>query len=125
MLLLKVSFSRERVAQASSVQRIWAILGHPSILGYPIIPEMVYLQQFLRKREDTLYAGSGGLYASTDDGDTWHHVPTFQKRVSVSGVVIIGDRIYISMYEDGVWYSDDDGDSWHPDERWVGKHLNS
>ena len=34
--------------------------------------------------------------------------------MAVSGVVIIGDRIYISTSEDGIWYSDDDGDSWIP-----------
>lgn len=66
------------------------------------------------QKGDTLYAGSGELYASTDGGDTWHHVPTLQKRVSVSGVVMIGDRIYIGTLGDGVWYSDDDGESWIP-----------
>ena len=66
------------------------------------------------QKGDTLYAGSGELYASTDGGDTWRHVPTLQKRVSVSSVVIIGDRIYIGTLEDGVWYSDDDGESWIP-----------
>ncbi|RKU15474.1 hypothetical protein C6500_20025 [Candidatus Poribacteria bacterium] len=66
------------------------------------------------QKGDTLYAGSGELYASTDGGDAWHHVPILQKRVSVSGVVIIGDRIYIGTLEDGVWYSDDDGESWIP-----------
>ena len=66
------------------------------------------------QKGDTLYAGSGGLYASTDGGDTWHHVPMFQKRVSVSGVVIIGARIYIGTLGAGVWYSDDDGESWIP-----------
>ncbi len=73
------------------------------------------------KKGNTLYAGSGGLYTSTDNGDTWHHVPTLQTRLSVNGVVIIGDRIYISTYEDGIWYSDDDGDSWIPANDGLGR----
>ena len=66
------------------------------------------------QKGNTLYAGSGGLYASTDSGDTWHHIPTLQTRLVINGIVVIGDRIYISTYEAGVWYSDDDGDSWIP-----------
>ena len=67
---------------------------------------------YAQKRK-MLYAGSGELYASADGGDTWHHVPTLQKRVSVSGIVTIGARVYISTFGDGVWYSDD-ADSWLP-----------
>lgn len=67
---------------------------------------------YAQKRK-MLYAGSGELYASVNSGDTWHHVPTFQKRMSVSGIVTIGARVYISTFGDGVWYSDD-GDSWMP-----------
>lgn len=67
---------------------------------------------YAQKRK-MLYAGSGELYASADGGDTWHHVPTLQKRVSVSGIVTIGARVYIGTFGDGVWYSDD-GDSWMP-----------
>ena len=67
---------------------------------------------YAQKRK-MLYAGSGELYTSADGGDTWHHVSTLQKRVSVSGIVTIGARVYISTFGDGVWYSDD-GDSWMP-----------
>ena len=83
--------------------------GLPFELGEGYLSASVFAQ-----KGGTLYAGSGGLYASTDGGDTWDHVPTLQTRVSVSGILIISDRIYISTYEDGVWYSDDDGDSWIP-----------
>ena len=86
----------------------------PANTGLPDHPGDGIFAAVFAQKGGTLYAGSGELYASTDDGDTWHHVPILRKRVSVSGVVIIGARIYISMYEDGVWYSDDDGDSWHP-----------
>ena len=66
----------------------------------------------LAHKRNMLYAGtSSGLYASANGGDTWHHVPTLQKRVSVSGVVTIGARVYIGTFEKGVWYSDD-GDTW-------------
>ena len=86
----------------------------PANTGLPDHPGDGIFAAVFAQKGGTLYAGSGGLYASTDDGDTWHHVPILRKRVSVSGVVIIGDRLYISIYEDGVWYSDDDGNSWIP-----------
>ena len=72
----------------------------------------LYAAVYAQKR-NMLYAGSGELYASADGGDTWHHVPTLQKRVSVTGIVTIGARVYIGTFGDGVWYSDD-GDSWMP-----------
>lgn len=65
------------------------------------------------QKGDTFYAGTrNALYASTDGGNTWHHVPNFRNPESISGVVIIGDRIYVGTLNTGVWYSDDDGDSW-------------
>jgi photosystem II stability/assembly factor-like uncharacterized protein len=58
-----------------------------------------------------IYAGTrNGLYISTDGGDTWHLVPSFEKYI-VSGIVIIADRLYISTLKRGVWYSDD-GAAW-------------
>ena len=66
------------------------------------------------QKGDTLYAGTrDGLYASTDGGNTWHHVSTFQSYESISGLVVIADRIYVGTLNRGVWYSDD-GDSWIP-----------
>ena len=65
------------------------------------------------QKGDTFYAGTrNALHASTDGGNTWHHVPNFRNPESISGVVIIGDRIYVGTLNTGVWYSDDDGDSW-------------
>ena len=72
----------------------------------------LYAEAYAQKRK-MLYAGSGELYASTDGGDTWHHVPTLPKRVSVNSIVTIGARVYIGTFGEGVWYSDD-GDSWMP-----------
>lgn len=72
----------------------------------------LYAGVYAQKRK-MLYAGSGELYASADGGDTWYHVPTLQKRVSVSSIVAIGARVYIGTFGDGVWYSDN-GDSWMP-----------
>ena len=61
----------------------------------------------------TFYAGTRRtLYASTDGGNTWHHVSNFRKHESISGIVVIGDRIYVGTLNTGVWYSDDDGNSW-------------
>ncbi|MCG9131311.1 hypothetical protein J5I95_06465 [Candidatus Poribacteria bacterium] len=65
------------------------------------------------QKGDTFYAGTRRtLYASTDGGNTWHPVSNFQEHESISGIVIIGDRIYVGTLNTGVWYSDDDGDSW-------------
>ena len=73
----------------------------------------LYAAVFAQKR-NMLYVGTtDGLYASTDGGDKWHHVPTLETYVSVSGIVTIGARVYIGTLGDGVWYSDD-GDSWTP-----------
>ncbi|MDE0682885.1 MAG: hypothetical protein OXI63_08230 [Candidatus Poribacteria bacterium] len=67
----------------------------------------------LVQKGDTLYAGTRRtLYASTDGGNTWHHVLNFRKHESISGIVVIEDRIYVGTLNTGVWYSDDDGDSW-------------
>lgn len=82
--------------------------------GLPYEPGEGFHGAVFAQKGNTLYAGSGGLYGSTDSGNTWYHIPTLQTRLVINGVVVIGDRIYISTYEDGVWYSDDDGDSWIP-----------
>ena len=85
----------------------------PANIGLPDEPgEGLSALAFAQKR-NMLYAASGELYASTDNGDTWYYVPTLPKFVSISGIVSIGARVYIGTLEDGVWYSDD-GDSWMP-----------
>lgn len=70
------------------------------------------------EKEGTIYASiSGELYKSTDFGKSWHYVSTDPQDGTISGIVIIGNRIYISTYHsgmtshEGVWYSDD-GESW-------------
>ena len=64
------------------------------------------------QKGDTFYAGTRRtLYASTDGGNTWHHVSTFREYESISGLVVIEDRIYVGTLNTGVWYSDD-GDAW-------------
>ena len=74
--------------------------------GFTGVPALV-------RKGDTLYAGTRRtLYASTDEGNTWHRVSNFQEHESISGIVVIGDRIYVGTLNTGVWYSDDDGDSW-------------
>ena len=65
------------------------------------------------QKGDTFYAGTrDALHASTDGGNTWHPVPNFRNPESISGIVVIGDRIYVGTLNTGVWYSDDDGNSW-------------
>ena len=67
----------------------------------------------LVQKGDTFYTGTRRtLYASTDGGNTWHPVSSFQAHESISGIVVIGNRIYVGTLNTGVWYSDDDGNSW-------------
>ena len=67
----------------------------------------------LVQKGDTFYAGTRRtLYASTDGGNTWQHVSNFRKRESISGIEVIGERIYVGTLNTVVWYSDDDGVSW-------------
>ena len=81
-------------------------------LAYEPGEGFVHVEVFAQKGE-TLYVGTqNGLYASTDGGNRWHPVSNFRKRESISGIVVIGDRIYVGTLNTGVWYSDDDGGSW-------------
>jgi len=73
----------------------------------------------------TIYAGhsSGGLWRSTDDGDSWEHLRdgsigavVYRKRQNVLGDM---DRLIIatgtnSMPGDGIWYSTARGQIWTP-----------
>ncbi len=82
----------------------------------------LYASAFAQKR-NMLYVGTtDGLYASPNGGDTWHHVPTLPKYVSVGSIVTIGARVHIGTLEDGVWYSDD-GDLWMPMNDGLGHPL--
>ena len=71
------------------------------------------------QNKDIIYASvTGILYKSSDSGKSWHFVPTDPQDSTITGIVIIGDRIYISSYPGrddvgGVWYSDDEK-SWTP-----------
>ena len=81
-------------------------------LAYEPGEGFVDVEVFAQKGE-VLYVGTqGGLYASTDGGNTWHRVSNFRKPESISGIVVIGNRIYVGTLNTGVWYSDDDGGSW-------------
>ena len=84
------------------------------------------------QKGDTIYASVFlQLYASNDTGKTWSHIPTRPRNTLITGIVIVGNRIYISKNTDisantvgievgggdidvgGVWYSDDEK-SWIP-----------
>ena len=85
----------------------------PANTGLRFEPEDSYwsVTAFAQKGE-TLYAGTrDGLYASTDGGNTWHRVSSFREYESISGLVVIEDRIYVATLNTGVW-SSEDGDSW-------------
>ena len=80
----------------------------------------VYLSAFAQKG-NTIYAGvrsPATLYASTDTGKTWSHVATHLQNSTITGIVIVDNRTYISTSPNGrgvggVWYSDDEK-SWIP-----------
>ena len=71
------------------------------------------------QKGDTIYASvPWQLYASNDTGKTWYRVPTRPRNTWITGIVIVGNRIYISANAGGgdvggVWYSDDEK-SWIP-----------
>ena len=57
-------------------------------LAYEPGEGFVYVEVFAQKGE-VLYVGTqGGLYASTDGSNTWHHVPNFRKSESISGIAV-------------------------------------
>ena len=80
----------------------------------------VYLSAFAQKG-NTIYAGvrsPATLYMSTDTGKTWSHVATHLQNTTITGIVTVDNRIYISTSPNGrgvggVWYSDDEK-SWIP-----------
>ena len=75
-----------------------------------ILPSILVLMQ----EENILYAGTGGdLFYLTNDGDSWQQLTRFQEDRGISGVAIIGDRLYIGRYsQESVFCSDDNGKSW-------------
>ena len=86
----------------------------PANIGLPDFSGDGLSASAIAQKRNMLYVGTtDGLYASPNGGDTWHHVPTLPKYVSVGSIVTIGARVYIGTLEDGVWYSDD-ADLWMP-----------
>ena len=75
-----------------------------------ILPNILVLTQ----EGNTLYAGTnGGLFYSTNGGNSWQQLTHFGDAWGISGVAIIGDRLYIGRYlQESVFYSDDNGKSW-------------
>ncbi len=66
------------------------------------------------EKKGAIYASvNGDLYASNDDGNTWQNVLLPHVPVSVSSIMVIGDRIYIGTINSGIWYTDD-SISWIP-----------
>ncbi len=76
--------------------------------------------------DDTIYAGApaGGLWKSTDGGQTWAVLTDFLPQIGVSGIAIHpsdSDTIYIATGDDdagdsigvGVWKSTDGGATWN------------
>ena len=75
-----------------------------------ILPNILVLTQ----EENTLYAGTnGGLFYSSNGGDSWQQLTHFQDAWGISGVAIIGDTLYIGRYaQESVFFSNDNGKSW-------------
>ena len=78
----------------------------------------------LTQKGNTLYAGTGGdLFYSTDSGDSWQQLTHFQRDWGISGVVIIGDTVYIGRdSQESAFFSNDRGKSWTKiDSGWTGQ----
>ena len=75
-----------------------------------ILPNILVLTQ----EGNTLYAGTNGdLFYSTNGGDSWKQLTHFQDEMGISGVVIIGDMLYIGRRtEESVFFSNNNGKSW-------------
>ena len=75
-----------------------------------ILPNILVLTQ----EGNTLYAGTnGGLFYSSNGGDSWQQLTHFQDAWGISGVAIIGDTLYIGRYaQESVFFSNDNGKSW-------------
>ena len=75
--------------------------------------QSLHVKTFAQKG-DTIYASvHPSLYASIDSGKTWSLVPTPPQIDTISGIVFVGNRIYISVHPEGrgiggIWYSDDE-----------------
>ena len=57
-------------------------------------------------------ATNGGLFHSTDYGNTWHVTNNDIAYIQYSSVLISGNEIFAATAFDGVYYSTDNGDSW-------------
>ncbi|MDE0484681.1 MAG: sigma-70 family RNA polymerase sigma factor [Candidatus Poribacteria bacterium] len=86
----------------------------------PVLTGLHYASGFfmdvtaLAQKRDTLYFSMvTGLFASTDDGNTWQKVPEPQWPTSTTSILVIEDRIYIGTIRAGIWYTDDSV-SWIP-----------
>ena len=68
----------------------------------------------LTQEGNTLYAGTnGGLFSSTNGGESWQQLTHFQDEFGISGVAIIDDTIYIGRpKQESVFFSNDSGKSW-------------
>ena len=75
-----------------------------------ILPNILALTQ----EGNTLYAcTNGSLFYSTNGGDSWQQLTPFQDEFGISGVVIIGDTVYIGrISQESVFFSNDNGKSW-------------
>ena len=75
-----------------------------------ILPDILVLTQ----EGNTLYAcTNGGLFYSTNGGDSWQQLTPFQDEFGISGVAIIDDTLYIGrISQESVFFSNDNGKSW-------------
>ena len=62
----------------------------------------------------TLLAGTdgGGVYKTTNKGNTWGAVNNSLTYLDISGMVKAGNRIFSTSLSSGIWASDNNGTSW-------------
>jgi ligand-binding sensor domain-containing protein len=66
--------------------------------------------------ESELYVGEsyGGVYRSTDGGNTWSHASSGLSSGDITSLLFAGDDLYAGTANAGVCYSSDHGASWTP-----------
>lgn len=75
------------------------------------------INEFVIDPEDpaTLYAATTqGFYRSRNRGEVWNRVAKNMFPLSVSQVAIQGDRLYASVFNEGIFISSDGGTTWAP-----------
>ena len=82
------------------------------------LPELIGIKTLAIKNDGTIFAGGetpdGGIWRSTDNGDSWKYVSPKNTKVKKGSTAFIDSNgdIYFPTYGEGVLKSTDNGDNW-------------